>query len=89
MTENDPPKRRYRLQLMITANSRQELAKELNVQAVNYAYEHLSHERRDGVPLHIDITGGFGTLRVDEENPEMTPERYEKELDEWISGLDT
>lgn len=81
MTEElKPPVARYRLEVVITGNTIEELADELHVQANNFDYESMRGRTTR------KIYGGRHHLIVEERNPEMTPDRYDEDLTAWAES---
>jgi len=72
----EPPVNRYELTITIEANSLYELEDKLNYTAINFPMEHQGQEM-------IRYSSDQVTLRLTDVNPEMTPERYTQELQEW------
>ena len=77
--QTDPPIARYRLTLTITGNTLDEVETELLVQTRGGLLLDSDYYKRDAWTVH----GGRVTSRMEHANPEMTPERYKAELDEW------
>lgn len=77
MTDLKPPVARYRLELVITGNTMDELVNELHVQTNDFDFETF------GGRTTRDQFGGRHQLIVTETNAEMTPERYTEELLAW------
>ncbi len=81
-SDPDPPKPRYKLTLTITGNTLDEIAHELVAQSRGGFLIDSDYYTRD----EWTVYGGRVTSRMEHVNPEMTPERYAAELNEW-SGL--
>ena len=79
---NQPPIPRYQLTLTITGNTLDEIEHELLVQTRGGFLLDSDHYRRD----EWQVIGGRTTRVMEHVNPEMTPERYEAELDKWFSA---
>ena len=77
-----PPVPRYKLTLTITGNTLDEIEHELLVQTRGGFLLDSDYYRRD----EWQVVGGRVTSRMEHVNPEMTPERYEAELDEWFAA---
>ena len=76
---SNPPAPKYRYTLEIDGNSHEEILSEIMAQ-VNGGYMLDSlYEERD----EFEVIGGRATRILEHTNPEMTPERYDKELGEW------
>lgn len=76
---NPPPKAKYRYTLVIDGNSHDEIERELLVQTRGGYLLDSDYGRRD----EFTVYGGRKTSKLEHCNPDMTPDRYEKELDEW------
>ena len=72
-----PPVARFRCELVVTGNTLDEIARELELQVNDFTFERLKGavERR--------CYGGRHHLILEERNPLMTPDRYEAELLAW------
>lgn len=83
-----PPVPRYRLTLTITGNTLDEIEHELVVQTRGgFLLDSggrwgLRYMRRDFWEI---VTGRYISV-MEHVNPEMTPERYDAELDAWWAG---
>ena len=75
-----PPVARYRLEIVITGNTIDELVHELRVQANDFDYESFA-----GRTIR-SIYGGRHHLIVTEPNPDMTPEQYDTDLSAWAKA---
>lgn len=78
MSEPKPPTAKYRYTVEISGNSHAEIQRELLGLTRGYLLDS-EYETRD----EFLVTGGRRTSRLLHTNPDMTPERYEAELDEW------
>ena len=77
MTE--PPTAKYKFTVEITGNSHDEIEREiLLLNSGGYLLDSGYHKRDS-----FYVIGGRSTRRLVHENPEMTPERYEQELEAW------
>ena len=76
---NDPPRAKYRLTVTITGNTFEEVEEELRYQAHGGFLLDSDHYRRH----EWEVIGGTVTRVMEHINPDMTPERYSAELDEW------
>ena len=79
---DQPPVPRYRLTLTITGNTLDEIEHELLVQTRGGFMLDSDYYRRS----MWQVIGGRATSHMEHVNPEMTPERYEAELDEWFAA---
>ena len=79
-----PPVPRYRLTLTITGNTLDEIERELVVQTRGGFLLDSGYMRRDFWEI---VTGRYISV-MEHVNPEMTPERYDAELDAWWAGVD-
>lgn len=80
MTEqDDPPKARYRLTLEVDGNTHDELLEELHYLLHGGYVIHTNGYERD----EADWYGGRLHARLEQMNPDQTPERYEQELHDW------
>lgn len=78
----DPPQTRYKLTLTIRGNTLEEIASELLTQTRGgFLLDSDYYERHEWTSY-----SGRVTSRMEHQNPNMTPERYAAELNEW-SGL--
>ena len=77
-----PPVPRYRLTLTITGNTLDEIEHELVVQTRGGFLLDSGYMRRDFWEI---VTGRYISV-MEHVNPEMTPERYDAELDAWWAG---
>lgn len=76
---NNPPVPKYKYTLEVEGNSHAEIVGELLAQVNgNYMLDSLYEERDE-----FDVMGGQSYRTLKHTNPEMTPERYDKELEEW------
>ena len=74
-----PPTPRYRLTLTITGNTLDEVLRELVVQTRGgFLLDSDGYRRHEW-----EVIGGTVTRVMEHINPDMTPERYQAELDEW------
>lgn len=75
----EPPVAKYRLTLTIDGNSHDEIQDELlSMMRGGYLLDS-DYERRDA----FHVIGARRTSVLECRNPDMTPERYEAELDAW------
>jgi hypothetical protein len=75
----DPPMAKYRYTLVIDGNSHEEIEEELHF-AVHGGYMLDSdYYTRD----EFMVYGGRKTSTLEHRNPDMTPERYDAELESW------
>ena len=79
---DQPPVARYKLTLTITGNTLDEIEDELLIQTRGGFLLDSDSYRRD----EWQVVGGRVTSRMEHVNPEMTPERYEAELDKWFAA---
>jgi hypothetical protein len=78
-TTDKPPVAKYRLTLTITGNSHDEIEHELLVMTRGgYLHDSDGYERDE-----FHVIGGRRTAVLEHTNPDMTPERYDAELDAW------
>lgn len=77
-----PPVPRYRLTLTITGNTLDEIERELVVQTRGGFLLDSGYMRRDFWEI---VTARYISV-MEHVNPEMTPERYDAELDAWWAG---
>lgn len=77
MTE--PPTPRYKLTLTITGNTLDEVEGELLTQTRGGFLLNSDYYRRD----EWEVVGGRYDSRMEQVNPEQTPENYARELGEW------
>ena len=75
----EPPVAKYRYTLVIEGNSHEEITRELLYQTRGGYLLDSDYEKRDT----FHVIGGRKTSRLEHTNPDMTPERYDAELDEW------
>lgn len=76
---SNPPLPKYRYTLEVDGNSHEEILSEIMAQVNGgYMYDSLNGERDE-----FEVVGGRATRMLKHTNPEMTPERYDKELVEW------
>lgn len=75
----DPPVAKYKYTLVIRGNSHAEIQEELLSQTRGGYLLDSAYETRDA----FDTYGGKDHTTLELTNPEMTPERYERELREW------
>lgn len=74
-----PPVPRFRLSVTIEANSHEEIETELGyIVSGGYLRDSNSHQRDNFI-----VASGKTWRRLDEVNPDMTPEKYDAELMEW------
>lgn len=74
-----PPKAKYTYTAVITGNSHEEIESELLYLTRGGYLLDSEYHKRDEFKVH----GGKKTSTLEHTNPEMTPEQYEKDLDEW------
>lgn len=79
MPEIDPPKAKYRLTLVITGNTHEEIERELLSQTRGGYLLDSDYYQRDS----FDCFSGRTRSTLEHVNPDMTPERYDAELREW------
>lgn len=77
-----PPVPKYELTLTITGNSLDEVLNELEVQADSGLLLDSDYMRRD----EWHVIGGRSERVMRHTNPDMTPERYDRELAEWFNS---
>lgn len=77
MTE--PPTPRYRLTLTITGNTLDEIERELVMQTRGGFLMDSDYYKRDS----WKVIGGRVTSVMEHTNPDMTPDRYDAELQAW------
>lgn len=82
MSEPSPPVARYRLTVTITGNSHSDIEQELGYLTNGGYLLDSDYCRRD----EWHSIGGRVTSRMEHTNPEMTPERYDAELDAWFTA---
>ena len=75
----EPPRAKYRLTVTITGNTLEEVEEELGYQARGGFLLDSDYYKRD----EWTVYGGTSTRVMECVNPDMTPERYQAELDEW------
>jgi hypothetical protein len=74
-----PPVAKYRLTVEITGNTHHEIEHELLVLTRGgYLLDSDGYKRDE-----FHVIGGTVTTTLEHRNPDMTPERYEAELDAW------
>ncbi len=79
---DNPPVAKYKLTIEFTGNSHEELETEiLYYQNGGYLLDSDYHKRDQ-----FDVLGGRKTTRLEHTNPEMTPERYDEELQAWSAN---
>lgn len=77
-----PPVAKYKLTVEIRANTHIEIVDEI-MYLLNGGYLMDSdYYKRD----QFHVFGGRITSRLEHTNPEMTPERFDKDLDAWSQG---
>lgn len=82
MSGETPPVARYRLTVTITGNSHDEIERELAyLTRGGYLLDSGYHKRDEWHSI-----GGRTTSQMEHLNPEMTPERYDAELDAWYQA---
>lgn len=74
-----PPVPKYELTVTIAGNSHDEIERELLSMTRGGYLLDSDYNKRD----EFHVVGGRGTRILRHTNPEMTPERYGAELDEW------
>jgi len=74
-----PPMTKYRLTVVIDGNSHDEIERELLALTRGGYLLNSHYYKRDSFAVY----GGREHSILEHRNPEMTPERYETELDEW------
>lgn len=74
-----PPKCKYKYTLVIRGNSHEEIQHELLLQLNGGYLLDSDYETRD----EFDVYGGRDHSTLEHVNPEMTPERYGVEFEEW------
>ena len=82
MTALKPPVAKYKLTLTITGNSHTEILAEIVRQTRGGMLLDSNYERRD----EWQVVGGRTTSVMRHTNPDMTPERYDRELAEWFNS---
>ena len=74
-----PPDPKYTYTVTVTGNSHEEIESELRfLTRGGYLLDSEYHERDE-----FKVYGGRKTAELKHTNPNMTPERYDRELDEW------
>lgn len=74
-----PPVPKYTYTVTLTGNSHEEIEGELlSLTRGGYLLDSDYHKRDE-----FKVYGGRKTTELKHTNPEMTPERYDHELDEW------
>lgn len=81
-TETEPPVAKYRLTVTITGNSHAEVERELLLMTRGGYLLDSDGYKRDAWM----VIGGRSTREMQHTNPEMTPERYEAELESWAES---
>lgn len=81
----EPPVPKYKLTLTITGNSFDEIIKEIERQVRGGMLLYSDYERRD----EWHVIGGRTESVMRHTNPDMTPERYDRELAEWFDSRKT
>jgi hypothetical protein len=76
---DEPPVAKYRYTLIVTGNSHDEIERELLVLTRGGYLLSSDYYKRDS----FEVYGGREHSVLEHRNPEMTPERYERELHEW------
>ena len=74
-----PPTAKYELSITLHGNSHEEIERELLSMTRGGYLLDSDHHRRD----EFHVVGGRGTRVLKHANPEMTPDRYDAELDAW------
>ena len=82
MTTSEPPVAKYELTLTITGNSLDEIIEEIEGQSRGGLLLDSDYERRD----EWHVIGGNTERVMRHTNPDMTPERYDRELMEWFDS---
>lgn len=77
----EPPVSKYELTLTITGNTLAEILEEIEGQARGGMLLDSDYERRD----EWHVIGGRTERVMRHTNPDMTPERYDRELAEWFN----
>lgn len=77
-----PPVPKYKLTLAITGNTLDEIEGVLLSQINGGFLLNSDYYRRD----EWDVTDGRYTSRMEHTNPDMTPERYNAELNAWFDA---
>lgn len=80
-----PPVPKYELTLTITGNSLTEILNEIVRQSRGGMLLDSDYERRD----EWHVIGGRTERVMRHTNPDMTPERYDRELAEWFDSRKT
>ena len=75
----EPPRAKYRLTVTITGNTLEEVEEELGYQVRGGFLLDSDYYKRD----EWTVYGGTSTRVMECVDPDMTPERYQSELDEW------
>lgn len=75
----EPPVSKYLLTVTIRGNSHEEIEGELLAMTRGGYLLASDYGKRDA----FDSTGGRDHMVLEHTNPDMTPERYRKELDAW------
>lgn len=76
---NPPPVTKYKYTVVITANSHEEIQKEIDRLLKGVYLLDSRYETRDS----FDCYGGTTHRTLELTNPDMTDEKYERELNEW------
>jgi hypothetical protein len=77
---DDPPVTKYRFEWTVDANTHEEIADAIEALHVNL------WQRLDGRDELEIWSSDRSTTRLHHLNPEMTPQRYDTELREWLSN---
>lgn len=75
----EPPTARYRLTLTIEGNTLDEVEREIVIQTRGGFLLDSDGYKRD----EWNVIGGRAQRVMEHRNPDMTPERYDAELDAW------
>jgi len=78
---DEPPVAKYRLTVEVTGNSHEEIESELHFLANGGYLLSSDYHKRDA----FRSIGGRITQTLEHVNPDMTPERYDAELEEWFT----
>lgn len=78
----EPPVPKYELTLTITGNSFDEITEEIERQTRGGMLLDSDYERRD----EWHVIGGRSESVMRHTNPDMTPDRYDRELSEWFNS---
>lgn len=79
MTDRKPPVAKYKLTVEITGNTHDEIERELLVLTQGGYLLDSEYYQRD----EFHVLGGRVTTRLEHTNPDMTPDRYDEELQAW------